>query len=378
MTADKRLSRFALSNWPVRWKVLAIVVAPLVLAVVFGGLRIYSSTTAAVQLRGAAERADMVPGVVDYLAALEDTMIAATGGGDTQAALTIFDARRTDLRQQLADTEVPDSVGLATNTLLDDGQDLLGTIMGNADDLRVWVMTYAALLIAAETAITGLVADDTGLVADDRNVRSQGKALSHAVGARGQMVMQQLLVNRGADLPEQVLRSTMVTLAGAEPSMVSAMSAFLGGGTGGAEALRSAMADRMLVMSDPASVLAGNPGLLASQQVTRDIAAVVIAETVQSIPATVHQQADDARFAAIRDSALVVAAIAIALLLVALAARSLVLPLCTLRDNAVKLAHRGLAREVEHGRSDGKPFPLRPFPVHTSEEIGQVAHAVDE
>ncbi len=257
--------------------------------------------------------------------------------------------------------------------MLDDGQDLLGTIMGNADDLRVWVMIYAALLIAADTAITGLVADDTGLVADDRNVRSQGQALSHAVGARGQMVMQQLLVNRGADLPEPVLRSTMVTLAGAEPSMVSAMSAFLGGGTGGAEALRSAMADRMLVMSDPASVLVGNPGLLASQQVTRDIAAGVIAETAQSIPATVDQQADDARIAAIRDSVLVVAAIAIALLLVALLARSLVLPVRTLRDDALKVAHSDLAREAEHVGSDGNPFP-----VHTSEEIGQVAYAIDE
>ncbi|MCH9729480.1 MAG: histidine kinase [Actinomycetia bacterium] len=385
MTADKRQSRFALSNWPVGWKVLAIVVVPLVLAVVLGGLRIYSSAAAAVQLRGAAERADMVPAVVDYLAALEDTMIAATGGGDTQAALTIFDKRRIDLRGQLADTEVPDSVGLATTTLLDDGQDLLGTVMGNADDLRVWVMTYAALLIAAETAITGLVADDTALVADDtalvaddRNVRSQATALSHAVGERGQMVMQQLLVNRGAELPEPVLRSTMLTLAGAEPSMVSAMSAYLGGGTAGAEALRSAMADRMLVISDPASVLVGNPGLLASQQVTRDIAAAVIAVTAQSIPATVDQRADDARIAAIRDSVLVVAAIAIALLFVALLARSLVLPLRTLRDNALKVAHSDLAREVEHGGSGGKPSPVQPFPVHTSEEIGQVAYAIDE
>ncbi|MCH9736409.1 MAG: sensor histidine kinase [Actinomycetia bacterium] len=378
MTADKRMSRFALSNWPVRWKVLAIVVVPLVLAAVFGGLRIYSSVTAAVQLRGAAERAEMVPAVVDYLAALEDTMIAATGGGDTQAALTIFDSRRTDLRQQLADTEVPDSVGLATNTLLDDGQDLLGTIMGNAEDLRVWVENYAALLIAADTAITGLVAGDTDLEADGRTVRSQGDALAYAVGARGQMVMQQMLVNRGADLPEPVLRSTMVTLAGVEPAIVSAMSAFLGAETGPAAALRSALAERMLVMSDPASVLVGNPALLASQQVTRDIAAGVIAETAESIPAAVDQQADDARFAAIRDSALVVAAIAIALLLVAVAARSLVLPLRTLRDNAVKLAHRGLAGEVEHARSDGTPIPLRPFPVHTSDEIGQVAHAVDE
>ena len=45
MTSAKRPSRMALSNWPVRWKVLAIVLVPLVLAGVFGGFRIYASAT---------------------------------------------------------------------------------------------------------------------------------------------------------------------------------------------------------------------------------------------------------------------------------------------------------------------------------------------
>ena len=372
MKADKRPSGLALSNWPIRWKVLAIVVVPLVLAGVFGSVGIYSSTTRAVELSRATERADMVPTVVDYLGALEGTMVAATEGGDTQAALTTFDSRKADLQRQLADTEVPDSVRMATNTLLDDGQDLLGKIMGNTADLRTRVMSYAPLLITAETAITGLVAGD------GQNVRSQGDALSSAVGARGQMAMQQMLVNRGGDLPDPVLRSVMVTLAGTEPPTVSAMGAFLGDGTDRAAALQSALVARMLVLSDPASVLVGNPELLASQQITRDIAEGLIAQTAESIPVTVGQQADDARSAAIRDAALVAAALVVALLLVMLVARSLVRPLRTLRDSALKVAHEDLAREVEQVRRDGKPFPVQPIPVRTSEEIGQVAHAVDE
>jgi hypothetical protein len=39
----KRPSRWSIANWPVRWKVFAIVLVPLVLAGTFGGLRIYSS-----------------------------------------------------------------------------------------------------------------------------------------------------------------------------------------------------------------------------------------------------------------------------------------------------------------------------------------------
>lgn len=372
MKAAKRPARLALSNWPVRWKVLAIVVVPLVLACVFGGFRIYASATDATELRRAADRAEMVPAVVDYMAALEDAMVTATEGGDTQAALSTFDARKSDLKDQLGGAEVPDSVRLATNTLIDYGQDLIGKVVGNAIDLRARVMTYAPLLITAETAITGLVSSD------DQNVQLQGEALSRAVGARGQMAMQQMLVNRGADLPEPELRSAMITLAGTEPSTVSAMGAFLGGTTDEASTLRSEMVKRMSVLSDPASVLVGNPELLASQQATRGIADGLIADTARSIPATVDQQAGDARTAAIRDAALVVAAIVIALLLVTLVARTLIRPLRTLRDSALKVAHDDLAREVEHVRSDGKPFPVQPIPVHTSEEIGQVAHAVDE
>ena len=39
----KRPSRWSLKNWPVRWKVFAIVLVPLILAGTFGGLRVYSN-----------------------------------------------------------------------------------------------------------------------------------------------------------------------------------------------------------------------------------------------------------------------------------------------------------------------------------------------
>ncbi|MDY6998567.1 MAG: ATP-binding protein [Actinomycetota bacterium] len=367
-----RPSRLALSNWPVRWKVLAIAAVPLVLAGFFGGLRIHASVTEAAELRSAAERAEMVPAVADYMAALEDAMVTATEGGDTGEALSRFGSVRADMEQRLDATDVDDSARLATNTLLDFGQDLLDDIAAGAVDLRGRITAYTPLLITAETAITGLVS------ADDASVRAEGDALARAVGARGQMAMQQMLVTSGAVLPEPDLRSAMVTIAGTEPSAVSAMGAYLGGATDQAATLRSEMVTRMLVLADPASVVLGNPDLLASQQVTRDIADGIIADTTQSIPATVTRQADEARTAAIRDAALVAAAIVVALLLVTLVARTLVRPLRTLRDSALRVAHEDLAREVERVRSDGETPPVQPIAVHTSEEVGQVAHAVDE
>lgn len=370
--AVKRPAPLALSNWPVRVKVLAIVAVPLLLACVFGGLRIYSSATEAAELRHAAQRADMVPAVVDYMAALEAAMMTATEGGDTRQALTVFESRRTALEHLLDVTPVDDGVRLATNTLVDYGQNLIDRISANAIDLRTRVMTYAPLLITSETAITGLVG------ADDERVRSDADTLSRAVGARGQMAMQRMLVNSGAALPEPLLRSAMVTIAGTEPATVTAMGGYLGGATEQAATLRSEMVKRMALLSEPTTALIGNPELLASQKITGDIATGLIARTTGDIPAAVARQADDARTAAIRDAALVAAAILVALVVVTLVARSMVRPLRTLRDSALKVAHEDLAREVEHVRSDGKEFPVQPIPVHTTEEVGQVAHAVDE
>ena len=372
MKSADRPSRMALSNWPVRWKVLAIAAVPLILAGVFGGLRIHAGVTEAGELQLAAERAEMVPAVADYMAALEGAMVTATAGGDTQTAMAVYGSARSDLEQRVGDTDLDDTTRLAANTLLDYGQTLLDRVNADEIDLRTRVTTYAPLLLTAETAITGLVS------ADDQAVQSDGDALARAVGARGQMAMQQMLVTSGAGLPEPELRSAMNTIAGTEPSTVAAMGGYFGGATDQASTLRSEMVRRMSVLSDPASVLVDNPDLLASQQVTGDIADELIAQTTQAIPATVEQQAGAARSAAIRDAVLVGAAIVLALLLVTLVARTLVRPLRTLRDSALKVAHEDLAREVEHVRTDGKTFPVQPVPVHTSEEVGQVAHAVDE
>ena len=124
--------------------------------------------------------------------------------------------------------------------------------------------------------------------------------------------------------------------------------------------------------------IVANPELLASLQISDQVAAKLIDRTVPSITGAVADQAAAARAEAIRDSAIVLAAILLALLLVALVARSLIRPLRTLRDSALRVAHDDLAREIDRVRSGKEPGPVVPIPVHTTEEVGQVAHAVDE
>src|SRR5215208_4338860 len=368
----KRPSRWALSNWSVRWKVFAIVLVPLVLAGTFGGLRIYSSATESADLRRAADRAEMVPAIESYMASLDGAMLASSTGGDTQAALTKFDTSRQELQRRLADTDIAPDVSKGVNTMIGAGQALMEKVTANSIGLRDRVTTYAPILLTSEDAINGSVR------VDDERIRAETLGLSRAIGARGQMMMQQLLVNLGGELPEPELRTSMMTLAGTEPSTLFGMSQVLGVGSPEAQKLQAEMVKRMAIISDPAAVLVNNPDLSASIQATNQIAGKIIADTSTAVTGAVENQAAAQRTAAIRDSAIVIGAILLGLLLVSLVARSLVRPLRRLRDSALRVAHDELAREIDRVRAGGEPGPVQPIPVHTSEEVGQVAHAVDE
>src|SRR4051794_27437481 len=368
----KRPSRWSIANWPVRWKVFAIVLVPLVLAGTFGGLRIYSSATDAADLRRAADRAEMVPAIESYMASLDAALLATSTGGDTPAALTKVDRRRQELQRRMADTDDAPDVGKGGSRMIDAGQALMDKVTANSIGLRDRVTTYAPILLTAEDAINGSVR------VDDERIRAETLGLSRAIGARGQMMMQQLLVNLGGELVEPELRTSMITLAGTEPSTLFGMSQVLGVGSPEAQKLQAEMVKRMAIMSDPAALLVNNPDLSASIQVTNQIANKIIADTSTAVTGAVESQAVAQRTAAIRDSAIVVGAMLLALVLVILVARSLVGPLRRLRDSALKVAHDDLAREIDRVRAAGEPGPVQPIPVLTSEEVGQVAHAVDE
>lgn len=367
----ERPPRWSPANWPVRRKVLAIALVPLLLAVVFGGLRIYGSATEARDLRLAANRAALVPAIADYMAALENALVTVTAKEDPAAAVSDFDARHDELAHRLGATDAVSDVRLAVTTLLDFGKDLLAKSQADTIDLRQRVTTFAPLLLTAETAINGSVRGE------DDAVRSQAEGLGHAVGAQGQMAMQQMMVERGGDLPDPDLRSSMVALAGAEPSTVTGMGVLLGAASNEASALRSQMVERLSMLSDPSVPLAGNEQMLASIQKTNDIAQKLIGSTASAIVSTVDAQATHQRNSAIRDAVIVIAVFLLALAIVWWVARSLTRPLRTLRDGALRIAHVDLADGIERVKAgdDREPAPL---PIQTTEEVGQVAHAVDQ
>lgn len=367
----KRPSRFSPSNWPVAWKVFAIAFVPLVLAGTFGGMRIYSGWTDAADLRRAADRAEMVPAIENYMATFDAALLATSTGGDAQQALSAYDESKRRLQHRLTETDVATDVGTGIKTLLDGGQGLLNKVAANSIGLRERVTLYAPILLTAEDTITGSVR------IDDEKIRAQTQGLSRAVGARGQMMMQQLLVTLGGELPDNELRSSMTTLAGTEPSTLFGMSEVLGVGSPEAQKLAQEMVKRMSMMSDPNVQLVNNPDLSQSIQTTSGIAGKLLDSVSATVVSAVDDQATAKRTEAIRDSAIVGAVMVLALLIVLYMARTLIRPLRRLRTSALKVAHEDLVRELDEVRS-GADVTVRPLPVQSTEEIGQVAHAVDE
>ncbi|OBF14223.1 hypothetical protein A5727_15805 [Mycobacterium sp. ACS4331] len=367
----KRPKRWSLTNWPVRWKVLAIALVPLVLAAGFGGLRIYASVTEARDLRLAADRVAMVPVISDYVDALGDVLLAkATDGGVDEAAQRL-DAARAAMLSTRDGNDVQADVRNAVENLAVMGSQLQAGVLGGSVPLDRQVTGFGDLLLTAENAISGSVR------VDDEVLRNQAVGLSRAVGAHGQMTLQKLMIEAGGSLPEPFLRNAMTTLAGTEPQTILGMGQLLGGASEEATTLRSQMVQRLRLLADPSTPLVGNEQLLKSVQTTDEIASELISKTTSNVVGTVGDEANDARNDAIRDAALVLVAFLVALGVVWWVARTLTRPLRTLRDGALTIAHEELAQGVERVKAGDESEP-EPLPIYTTEEIGQVAHAVDQ
>ncbi|SEQ25019.1 Signal transduction histidine kinase [Lentzea xinjiangensis] len=111
---------------------------------------------------------------------------------------------------------------------------------------------------------------------------------------------------------------------------------------------------------------------------TRDVENLL----VEQLQNETDEAAGAARTRAYIESGIVLAVLALALLMALFVARSILSPLRTLRRTALDVADHGLPDAVERILADPDPEnaaknAVEPVPVHTREEVGQVARAFD-
>jgi signal transduction histidine kinase len=105
----------------------------------------------------------------------------------------------------------------------------------------------------------------------------------------------------------------------------------------------------------------------------------VLGQIQQQADTVVRTLARAARGAAFRDSGLVIVALLIALAVTVFVARSMLIPLRVLRRSALEVARTKLPAAIERIMRDreAEGDAVEPVPVHTTEEVGQVARAFD-
>ena len=130
----------------------------------------------------------------------------------------------------------------------------------------------------------------------------------------------------------------------------------------------------------PVEISAGDMGQVADQ--TDQLTLQVMTRLNDRSAAAAADLADTARQAAFRDGALVLAALLAALALMTLVAGSILAPLRVLRDNALDMARTRLPEAIRKILTTADPVAaatdaVPPVPVHTTEEVGQLARAFD-
>ena len=400
-----RSRALTLRNWPVSWRLIAVIVMALVMGLVFGGLRVAAATGSAAQFGRVSQLASLGQQVTGLVQALEDERDQTTGvisGGSSTVLDPLYQATDAAAARVGAlaagiggsfPANIQASVATVRLVITPAGlKALRGTAQASQDALAV-IADYAAP-IGDMITLNDQIAQgtsDPGLVNDVRTLSSLSLAKDQAAQQRA------LLFNA---LTQQFFTD------GEQPALTTALSEELGDkasfGTtatpaerrsfnntvGGPKVNEAEGMEDLILTSDsldltalninanqaagkwyPAMSSTVNDMQTAEQQLARNI--VARSQVLQ------RGAEQSAQFTAIL-TAVVLLLVLIATLVVA---RSLVLPLRRLRAGALDIATVQLPERVRHLAEAADPstsLEVAPIDVLSADEIGQVARAFDQ
>ncbi|QQM53223.1 ATP-binding protein [Rhodococcus pyridinivorans] len=363
-----------IEGWGLRRKVTAVLAVPVTVAMVLGGLRVENELSNAVHFSSAADQVAAVPDIVDFstafatatadaavgtatpeeMAALGDafgTIAAITENPELDPAVTA-DLSRTAATAQSLYTKIQagpvpiEEIGAVTNEVRDSLNRVVEAILGEVDDREI--IGYGDQLINAWYSQRYLFGQVLGLLQLIDDPTQPGTALVSASGA--ELAMLDLLARSYLMADQQIAelragvqeRADMVDAAG----------------------------------SGPLPILDIRASLLDSV----DIYGTIIDEASSQVSTTIQDRAAETRSAALRDTAIVLAALLAALVLALLVSRSLVGPIRRLRYGTLKVARQELPEAIDRIKvgDNIEDIEFTRVPVHTTEEIGQLARAVDD
>ncbi len=361
---------WSLNDWSIRTKVAAIVALPLVVAISLGALRIESVVTDAADLSASADR---YPRISETFNALDRAVadMASTGVPAPDSFLQTSSQFDGDLESVNDSAQFRNSV-TGFQEALSDAEGLRVRLQSGpvpaADRAAIADKMRASIASLTNLGLSSLV---DGLSEGRSIPRALGTALNDSLEGRRAAQTQQLLTSE----PDRATSGLVNRSLGRERASLAGLSIELGAESPEIRELRALLDSRLNEFAEPnANMSEAN----ASAQRSAEIYDAIGLRVAGQMGDALAEQAADRRQAAWIESALVLAAILAALALTLLVARSLTRPIRRLREGALNVAHHALPDEIEKIRMGGDVPEVTPVPVHTSEEIGQLARAVDD
>ncbi|MBF6224459.1 HAMP domain-containing protein [Nocardia abscessus] len=375
--------RWALGNWDLRWKVTAVLAVPLAVAVGLGVSRISSQFAESNRLADISENVAAIPSVTALSA-----QTATTAGsqmislGSNQSVVT--DQNLADLDKAIANAEKVisrfDSVPGAREAL----EGMLTQAKGvRAQGKSVTIgppTDTLALIDRVRNGSTHIVESTVSQVSDTA-VDAAKLRLVDSLNTRS------TLVSELAAFPE-VLRSqqagvqNFLIASNTERALLNVLAHRFSDGDTSIADLRAGIDTRIALLTSPQAQAGQLPVGDLKKSLTDSLAVYehVVGKATKDIDSAMASLVSSAQRDAWTYTAVVIATILAALLLAVFVARSMIVPLHRLRLAALRVAESDLPHEVAQLRNGASPeeVPLEPMPVRSTEEIGQLARAVDD
>jgi signal transduction histidine kinase len=369
--AHPAVSRASVASWPLRWKVAAIMLLPVVLAATFGALRIQNELSAASKLSVASSNAEIVVPAVEFVDRLDGLAYAAASGAPIAEPLTQFDASATALASLITSAEFDPTVAAQ-----------LATASSTAKTLRDEIASGPVLQLRiaeqAESVATGVIsaiATATATVGDDA-VRPLADRLVNLLAAQRALTTQRLLVAAPDFVDSVVVRTKAAEAAGAEAAAIDRLAQLTPTGEG--TALRGASDIRRDAYTRPLGEPVYATQFTSAMQASVDQYRAMAQQLSSDLERTVHARANALRSAALRDTAIILGAVLAALVVALGVGRTLIRSIGGLRRSALQVAQVQLPEEIDRLSKGGGVPEITALPVHTKEEVGQLARAIDD
>jgi signal transduction histidine kinase len=369
--AHPSVSRASFVGWPLRWKVAAIMVLPVLLAATFGALRIQNELSAASKLSVASDDAVIVVPAVEFVDRLDGLAYAAASGAPIEEPLTQFDASATALASLTTSAEFDPPVAAALATASSTAKTL-------RDEIASGPVPPLRLAEQAESVATGVASAiaTTMATVGDGAVQALADRLVTVLSAQRALTTQRVLSAVPDFVDSAELRTKVAKAAGAEAAAIDRVTQLTP--TGERAGLPGASDLQRNADTRPLGESVSGTQFTSAMRTSADQYHVMAQQLSADLERTVHARANTLQSAALRDTAIILGAVLTALVVALGVGRSLIRSIGGLRRGALEVAQVQLPEEIERLSKGGGVPEITALPVHTNEEMGQLARAIDD